>query len=131
MQVGKLSPLAKILYVLKLTEPQDFAFEQMFVDSYIKQKKLFLEQIDLSGKALAFNGSGWINLQSRNTDLVLFARGRRLATAEPSVFQSLTEGLGQAAIRMEVTGNVYDPKVTTTALPLISETIKTFATPRH
>ncbi|MBN1391939.1 MAG: hypothetical protein JW947_03950 [Sedimentisphaerales bacterium] len=131
MQVGRLSPLAKLLYMLKLTEPQDFAFEQMFVDSYIKQKKLFLEQIDLSGKALAFNGSGWINLQSRNADLVLFARGRRLATAEPSMLQSLTEGLGQAAIRMEVTGNVYDPKVATTALPVINEAIKIFAAPRR
>lgn len=131
MQVGKLSPLAKILYVLKLTEPQDFAFEKMFVDSYIKQNKLFLEKIDLSGKAIAFNGSGWINLQSRNTDLVLFARGRRLADAEPSVLQSLTEGLGQAAIRMEVTGNVNDPKVTTAALPVINEAIKIFASPRR
>jgi hypothetical protein len=131
MQVGTLSPLAKPLYVLKLTEPEDFAFRQMLVDSYIKHNRLFLEQLDLSGKALAFNGSGWIDLQSRNADLVLFARGRRLATAEPSILQSLTEGLGRAVVRMEVTGNVYDPSVTTTPLPVIEDAVKIFVAPRR
>jgi hypothetical protein len=131
MQVGTLSPLAKPLYVLKLTEPKDFAFRQMLVDSYIKHNRLFLEQLDLSGKALAFNGSGWIDLQSHNADLVLFARGRRLATAEPSILQSLTEGLGHAVVRMEVTGNVYDPQVTTTILPVVKEAVKILCTPRR
>jgi hypothetical protein len=131
MQVGTLSPLAKPLYVLKLTEPKDFAFRQMLVDSYIKHNRLFLEHLDLSGKALAFNGSGWIDLQSRNADLVLFARGRRLATAEPSILQSLTEGLGQAVVRMEVTGNVYDPQVTTTILPVVGEAVKFLCIPRR
>ena len=131
MQVGKLSPLARLLSVLKLTEPKDFAFEQMLVDSYIKHNGLFLEQFDLSGEALAFNGSGWIDLQSRNVDLVLFARGRRLAAAEPSILQSLTEGLGHAVVRMEVTGNVYDPQVTTTTLPVIKEAVEILGTPRR
>ncbi len=131
MQLGRLSPLAKLLYVLKLTEPKDFIFEQMLVDSYIKHDGLFLEQLDLSGKALAFNGSGWIDLRSRNADLVLFARGRRLAAAEPSILQSLTEGLGHAVVRMEVTGNVYNPKVTTTPLPVINEAVKILGAPRR
>ncbi|MFA5251179.1 MAG: hypothetical protein WC454_01165 [Phycisphaerae bacterium] len=131
MQVGTLSPLAKLLYVLKLTEPKDFAFRQMLVDSYIKHNSLFIEKFDLSGKAVAFNGSGWIDLQSRDADLVLFARGRRLATAEPSILQSLTEGLGRAVVRMEVTGNVYDPGVTTTPLPVLEEAVNIFVAPRR
>jgi len=130
MHLGRLSPLAKLLYVLKLTEPKDFAFEQMLVDSYVKHNRLFIEQLDLSGEALAFNGSGWIDLKSRNVDLVLFARGRRLASAEPSILQSLTEGLGHAVVRMEVTGNVYDPQVTTTTLPVIKEAVEILGTPR-
>ncbi|MHC4112771.1 MAG: AsmA family protein, partial [Planctomycetota bacterium] len=51
MYVGKPSPLAKLLYVLQLTESEDFIFEQMFVDSYIKENRLFFEKFDLSGKA--------------------------------------------------------------------------------
>lgn len=129
MQVGKLSPLAKLLQVLKLTEPKDSAFDQMFVDSYIKGNGLFIKKLDLSGQTLAFSGSGQMDLQTRNIDLVLTARGQRLATAAPSVLQSLTEGLGQAVVRMEVTGNCYNPKITTKTLPVIEETLQILGTP--
>ena len=123
MQVGKLSPLAKLLDVLKLSEPKDYAFEQMLVDSYIKGDRLFFEKIDLSGESVAFNGSGWMELRSKEVDLRLTARGRRLATAEPSIWQSLTEGLGQGVVRMEVGGSLYEPDVTTRTLPVIEDTL--------
>jgi hypothetical protein len=131
MQLGKLSPLTKLLYVLKLTEPKDFAFERMLIDSYIKHNGLFIKQFDLSGRAVAFNGSGRIDLQSRNADLVLFARGRRLVTSEPSILQSLTEGIGQGVVRMEVAGNVYDPRIKATTLPVINEAVKILVAPRR
>jgi len=130
MQVGKLSLLAKLLQVLKLTEPKDFAFDRMFVDSYIRHNKLFFEKFDLSGESVAFNGSGWMDLQTQNVDLTLFARGQRIATEEPSILQSLTEGLGTAVVRMEVTGRVYEPQVQTRALPVIKDSLQILGTPR-
>ena len=128
MQVGKLSPLAKVLSVLQLTEPKDFAFERMLINSYINRNRLFFKQFDLSGESVAFNGSGWMDLESQNVDLTLTARGRRLATAEPSIFQSLTDALGTGVVRMEVAGNVYDPQVETTTLPVIKDTLEIFGT---
>ena len=128
MQVGKLSPLAKLLEVLKLSETKDYAFEQMLVDSYIKQDRLFFEKFDLSGKSVAFNGSGWMDLRTQEVDLSLTARGRRLATTEPSIWQSLTEGLGQGVVRMEVGGSLYEPDVTTRTLPVINDTLGLFGT---
>jgi hypothetical protein len=129
MQVGRLSPLVKLLQ-LKLTESEQFAFDRMLVDSYIENDRLFLKHVDLSGEDLAFTGSGWMDLQSKNVDLILFARGRRLATAEPSVLQSLAEGLGGAVVRMEITGNVYEPHVETRALPVIKDSLQILGTPR-
>jgi len=126
MQVGKLSPLAKILQVLQLSGPEDYAFDRLYVDSYIKQDGLFVEKLDLAGKSLAFSGSGWMDLKSQNVDLALTARGKRLATDDPSILQSLTEGLGQAVVRMDVTGNFNDPKVTTKTLPLLEQTLNIF-----
>ena len=124
MQVGQLSPLAKLLQVLKLTQSKDCVFDQMFVDSYIRHNDLLIKKLDLSGQTVAFYGSGRMDLKTRNIDLVLTARGRRLATDDPSVLQSLTEGLGQAVVRIEVTGDFNDPKVTTKTLPVIEETLK-------
>jgi len=130
MQVGELSPLAKLLQVLKLTEPKDCVFDRMFVDSYIKHNGLFVKKLDLSGQAVAFDGSGSMDLQTRNVNLVLTARGQRLATDDPSILQSLTEGLGQAFVRMEVTGDFYNPRVTTRTLPVIQDSLQILGTPR-
>ncbi len=102
--------------------------EQMLVDSYIKHNRLFFEKFDLSGEALAFNGSGWMDLQNQDIRLTLTARGRRLATAEPSILQSLTESLGQAVVRMEVAGNFYDPQVTTKTLPVLGDSLRILGT---
>jgi hypothetical protein len=124
MKVGKPSPLAKLLYVLQLTEPKDFAFERMFVDSYIKNNRLVLEKFDLSGEALAFNGSGSMDLRTKDVNLTLTVRGKRLADAEPSVLQSLAENIGSGVVRMDVTGNAYDPDVKIKTLPLIDDSLK-------
>jgi hypothetical protein len=126
MHVGKPSPLAKLLYVLQLTESEDFIFEQMFVDSYIKDNHLVFEKFDLSGQALAFSGSGSMDLKSRDVDLILTVRGERLADAEPSVLQSLVENIGGGVVRMEVTGNVYDPQVQIRTLPVINDSLQIF-----
>jgi hypothetical protein len=130
MQVGKMSPLAKLLQVLNLTEPSDFAFDQMTVDSYIQDNKMFFRQIDLSGKSLAFYGSGSLDLKTNEINLTLTARGRRLVPASPSILQSLTEGLSRAVIRVEVKGNAGDPQVTTMPLPVIKETLEILGAPR-
>ena len=123
MRVGELSPFAKLLAVLKLNDPKDYAFEQMVVDSYIKQDKIFIEKFDLSGDSVAFNGNGLLNLQNQNINLTLTARGRRLASDEPSVLQSLTDTLSLAVVRMNVGGKYYNPEVTTTTLPVIRDTL--------
>ena len=90
--------------------------------------RVFFEKFDLSGEAIAFNGSGWMDLKTKNVNLVLTARGLRLAAAEPSVLQSLAEGLGGAVVRMEVNGNVYDPKVEIKTLPVFKDSLKILGT---
>jgi hypothetical protein len=130
MQVGKLSPLAKLLYVVKLTEPKDFAFERMIVDSYIRSDDLLFDVFDLSGETVAFHGSGSMSLKNANITLNLTARGRRLVGNEPTFLGSLTESLGRAVVRIEVTGNVHDPKVEVKTLPVVKDSLQILGTPR-
>jgi hypothetical protein len=126
MQAGRLSPMAKLLYILNLTQPKDFAFEQMVVDSYIQGKKMMLKKVDFSGRALAFNGTGEMNLENFNIDLILAARGQRLASASPGVIQSLGEGLGRGIVQVDVKGNIYDPQIKVRTLPVIENTLQIF-----
>lgn len=128
MKVGKLSPLAKLLFVMELSGPTEFAFKKMLIDAYINHNKVFIQSFDLSGDAIAFCGSGSLDMKSWDIDLTLTARGKRLATAEPSVLQSLPDALGGGVVRMEVTGNVYDPQVETRALPVIADSLHILGT---
>ncbi len=130
MKVGKLSPLTKILCFLQLS-PADFAFDKMLIDSYIMDNKLIFDHLDLSGKTLALEGTGSMNLLDHNVDIELFARGpRKMISEKPSILQSLTNSLGTTVLRMKVTGNVLDPDIKKTTLPLLQQAIDFFsATP--
>ncbi len=129
MQVGKVSPLAKLLLVLRLSEPTDYLFERMLIDSYLRQDSLLIRTFDMSGRNVAFAGSGTMDLPTDEMNLLLTARGPRVALAEPSLLESLTEGLGGAVVRMEVTGRTDDPHVETKTLPVIGDSLKILGTP--
>ena len=130
MRVGKVSPLANLLAVLRLTAPLDYAFDRMLVESYLRRNKLLISRFDLSGKNLAFAGGGTVNLPDGDVNLTLTARGKRVAVAQPSILQSLTEGLGTAVVRMEVTGKADNPDVETKTLPVIEDSLKILGSPR-
>jgi hypothetical protein len=131
MQVGKVSPLRNVLSVLRLSEPADYTFDRLSIDSYIRADKLLISKLDLSGRSAAFTGSGTMDLPTEEINLTLTARGTRGAAAEPSVLQSLTEGLGGAVVRMEVTGKAGSPHVQTKALPVIEDSLRLLGTPEE
>lgn len=130
MQVGKVSPLGNVVSVLRLSEPTDYTFERMLIDSYIQSNKLLISKLDLSGRSSAFTGSGTMDLASEEINLTLTARGRRGSAAKPSMLQSLTEGLGGAVVRMEVTGRAGNPRVETKTLPLIEDSLRILGAPQ-
>jgi len=130
MQVGKVSPLASLLAVLSLTEPTDYAFERMLIESYLRRNKLLISRFDMSGKNLAFTGAGTMNLPDGDVDLTLTARGKRVTAAQPSILQSLTEGLSGAVVRMEVKGKADAPQIETKTLPVIEDSLRILGTPR-
>ena len=126
MQAGALPPLVKLLNVLRFKKPGDYAFDRMVLDSYVKNDNLFIKKVDLAGPALALTGSGRMHLPKWQLNLLLYARGRRLAAAEPTVLESLTENIGSVAGRIEVTGDIHDPTIITRPLPVIEDTLRIF-----
>lgn len=126
MKVGKLSPMVNVLQVLKLSLPTEFAFDEMYTDAYIKGNGLIVKKLDLAGESLAFYGSGVMDLENRDVDLKLTGRGKRLATADPSLFASLTEEIGKAMVRIYVRGSFYDPIIETKPLPIITGPLDIF-----
>jgi len=124
MKVGKLSPIANVLQILKLDDPTDYAFERLFASSYIEKNTLNIDRIDLAGESIAFNGSGKADIKTKDINLKLAVRGKRIATADPSVLQSLAEELGSAVLRVDVTGTYDAPKVNAKPLPVLEHTLE-------
>lgn len=126
MRVGTTSPLTKLLTALRLDEPKEFVFDQMYVDSYINGSDVLFEKFDLSGDGVAFAGKGALDIDTGQVDLLLNARGNRDINAEPSVLGSLGEDFGHAVFRMEIKGDLFDPVITTKKIPLIKDTFGLF-----
>lgn len=127
MQVGRTSVFSKLLDILRLREPSDYMFQRMEVDSYIRQQQVLIERFDMAGKSAAFQGSGVVDISKDDVQLILLARGtKRLASAEPPALQALTEGLGGAVVRIEITGRTADPQIKAKTLPVLQEPFRIF-----
>jgi hypothetical protein len=130
MKVGKLSFFSKVLAVLKLAEPKEYAFDDMIVTAYLRDNELMVEQMNLSSSAFALRGQGSIDLEKSTLNLQFIAAGPRLGKDAP-MLQSLAEGLSPAMARVSVTGDFKDPKVEQTTLPVIKDTLEIFGAPKN
>jgi hypothetical protein len=130
MKVGKLSFFGKVLAALKLTEPQDYAFDTMIVTAYVRGNELMVEQMDLSSKAFALRGQGSVDIEKNSLNLQFIAAGPRLGKDAP-MLESLAEGLSPAMARVSVTGDLKNPKVEQTTLPVIKDTLELLGAPKN
>jgi hypothetical protein len=131
VRIGKTSILSRLLDVMRLKEPRDYLFDHLQLDTYILHDKVLIERFDMSGASAAFQGSGHLDLTSDQVDLTLTARSsKRLASAQPTALQALTEGLGSAVVRMVIKGKASDPQITTTPLPVLQEPLRLLGTVR-
>lgn len=128
VRVGKISPIGRLLSLLKLTEPSDYIFDRMFFNAYIKDGRLNFERLQLSGAALTLAGSGWMGLTDKKLELTLAARGPRIAAVEPDVIESLASAIGPGVLQVLVTGNAYEPKIEIKALPVLGDTLELLRT---
>lgn len=124
MQVGARSPLAQVLSRVSTVDTDDIHFERMFANAYIQNHHVVFPCVDIAGPSLALQGNGFLDLKANNIHLDLITRGRRLPSSDPTVLQSLSEGLGGAVMRLEVTGDPMKPQVNTRTLPLIEDSLR-------
>jgi hypothetical protein len=122
MQLAKQSLLGKILATLQFTESTDYIFNGMTVDSYIKDDSVYFEEVYMYGKSLVMKGAGRLDLRENNVnlDFVSYAGQKNV---EPTLLDSLARGLGQAMVTVKVHGNIENPEIETTPLPLLKSPI--------
>lgn len=125
MTMAKRSLLGKVLTSLQMNEPTDFIFSDMVIDAYIKGNKLIFERVYMSGQNTVLLGSGELDLKSNEVRLDFNASGGEI-THNPSFLESLAKGLGSAVIKVEVRGDIDNPRIKTTTLPVFSTPFEIF-----
>lgn len=121
MQVGRMSFLAKVLTLLSLSVPGDVAFQSMQMTSRIEGDKITIDDLLMSGDALNFKGAGRIDLASKMVDIDLAATS---PTPTPGILTSVMVGLRHAVVYLKVRGQLDDPTVNVTPLPLVDQAIQ-------
>ncbi len=117
MQLARRSFLGKVITTLQMGEPTDFIFSDMTIDSYLRNDTLIFENVYMSGKSLALKGTGKLDLKKNDVDLEFVAfSGQRYV--EPDLFDSLRRSLGKALMTVEVHGDIENPQIITTPLPV-------------
>lgn len=129
MAFARRSLLGKLVTAAQLDDPTDFIFNEIKVESYLKSNTIDLEEVRMVGPSTVLLGSGKIDTQNRKIDLRLTAYGKD-ATSKPSFFETLARGLGSAVIQVDIKGDIENPDIDPTTLPVIQKPFEIFGTQR-
>ena len=117
MRLTRRSVLGKILIAMQLNKPTDFIFSDLKVEAYLKGTEIIFEHVYMSGSSTVLQGNGKMDLVTNEIDMNFTAFGRIL-TSNPSMLESLAKSLGSAVVKIEVHGNLDEPLIKTTTLPV-------------
>jgi len=129
LKLARRSLTGKVLGALQLSDPDDYIFNDISADAYLKNNNLVFDNLYLSGRSTVLKGRGRLNLQTNQVDLVFNTFGGEL-TSSPSFLESLAKGLGAAVTKVEVTGHINSPTIKTTTLPIIEKPFGILGTKR-
>ncbi len=93
--------------------------QRLQVDAYLRQDKIQIEEVNMLLPLMAMKGSGLIDLPTRNITLVLTAQGLGADIKNPFSDLSFFKAIGKTIAKVEVSGDIMDPKVEVTTLGLL------------
>lgn len=118
LKIGRESLFGKALSVMQLRQPEEYVFNEMFVEAYLSGRRLSGERILFAGKNDVYQGQGTLDLADRTIQMELTAFGRRKGQ-EPTLLTALAENLGAALAKVQITGTLDQPVVTKVGLPIL------------
>jgi hypothetical protein len=107
-----------MLKVLRNRAPDSKAFDRVESKFTLQGEHLAFQQLDLLGDAVSLRGRGAADLD-RNVDLIFHTTVGRHNLAAP-ILRTLAGQASEQFLRLKVNGTLEDAKVTTEALPLVS-----------
>jgi hypothetical protein len=106
-RLHKLPLLVNLLKLLKLSVPDDTAFEEAHASFQVRGPRLTLNRLDLFGEAISLSGQGSVNLtDGSDLRLDLYALWSQYVRALPGPVRELTADLSKLLFQYEVRGRI-------------------------
>ena len=125
MQLGNQSLVGEILTAVQLKQPDKFLFSEVESTAFIRGAELKFEDMRMVGKPLVFRGQGKLNLENRQIEMDLVAFDRWMGT-EDTILDLLARGIGSAIWKVEVRGDMDNPKVDAVFLSVLKQPLDMF-----
>lgn len=125
MKLGKQSIMGKILTAMQFRQPDEYVFSEFKAEAFIRQSQLIIEDIRMVGKPLVFRGKGKLDLKQKQIEIDLVAFDRLLGT-EDTILDLLARGIGSAVWKVEVRGDMNNPKVDAVFLSVLKQPLELF-----
>lgn len=125
MRMGKQTLLGKVLTAVQLRTPQDYVFDRVEANAFIRGDEAVFDRIYIMGNPFVFHGDGRLNLRNNHIAVNLYAMGR-LASLEPIILGPLLRTLGATFWKIEITGPVNTPQIRTVSLPILRFPLELF-----
>ena len=118
MRLGTESLLGKVLTAMQLQQPMDYVFSDADINAYLKNRLIICDSIRMSGKTAIFTGSGTVDLENKQINVLLTAFDRPIGS-KIAPLEKIIESLGSALAKVEVKGTLDNPQIIKTTLPII------------
>lgn len=125
MKLGKQSVLGKILTTIQFKQPENFIFSELEFDALVNGPELDCRRVRIVGKPLLFYGSGDLNLDSHQVRMQLVSFDRIIGK-EDDILNMLARGIGSALWKIEINGDIKDPKVDAVFLSVLKSPLDIF-----
>lgn len=125
MNLGKQSLLGKILTAMQFKQPEEYVFSEVQAQAYIRQSQLIIEDVRMVGKPLVFRGTGKLDFKDNKIEMNWVAYDRLLGN-EDTILDLLARGIGSAIWKVEVRGNLDDPKIDAVFLSVLKQPLDIF-----
>ncbi|MFI4913275.1 MAG: hypothetical protein ACIAQZ_16585 [Sedimentisphaeraceae bacterium JB056] len=104
-----------------LSRSSAHTMQKLKVDSYLKGNTIFLDDVSVSLPLMLLRGTGDIDIESLQIKLQLSAQGTKIIDNSFLSELSFLKAIGKTIAKVNITGNVANPKIEVTTLGLFKK----------
>ena len=125
IKLGKQSIMGQVLTGMQLRTPTEFVFNEIQIEATIQGLEVNVDNARLVGDPFVFRGTGKLYLADKQIAMDLVAFDRFIGQ-EDTILDRLARGIGQALWKVEIRGDMSQPKIETVYFSVLKQPLNIF-----